>query len=139
MSSTKDFGMYLDEYGDIKDKTAGFDGQEANEAKNKLCSAALKVGVGVGDLDALGIGEGVRDSAFLKSKDITFVKLFFFPIKSIFFTGAYGTSLTPFGITQYAFFWVTVIESLIRTPDSTAQRSDATCEHDSPSPAIQSQ
>ena len=41
-----------------------------------------------------------------------------------------GTSFTPMGVTQYAFFCVTVIESLIRTPLSIAKRRDVckTCQ-----------
>ena len=35
----------------------------------------------------------------------------FLPTKSISFTGAYWTSLTPLGITQYAFFCLTVMDS----------------------------
>ena len=40
---------------------------------------------------------------------------------------------------RFFFFWVTVIESLARTPASIAHSSDTTCEQLSPRPAIQSQ
>ena len=48
------------------------------------------------------------------------------------FTAEWGTSFTTFGLTQHAFFSVTVIESLISSPNLIAQRRDAACVQDSP-------
>lgn len=82
---------------------------------------------GVGDLDVLGVVEvddeveGVLDLG-AKSKEASIDTLRFLPRNLISFTGAY---FTPVGTTQYAFFCVTVIESLMRTPLSIAKRSDA--------------
>lgn len=78
---------------------------------------------------------GVEDR--LKVHEDIIEALLFLPRKSMSLTGAYCTSFTPVGITQYV--CVTVIESLIRTPLSMAKRRDAMCEQDSPSPAIQLQ
>ena len=85
--------------------------------------------IGVGDFDALGVldgeitgdgdgpgrGDDVGEELDLYSRD-SIIEFLFFPQNRISYTGAYGTSFTPVGITHYAFFWVTVIESLIRTP-----------------------
>ena len=49
-------------------------------------------------------GSGVGEGDGLKSTDVSFATLPFFPMKLISFTGAYCTSFTPLGMTQYAFF-----------------------------------
>ena len=54
--------------------------------------------------------------------DVSLARLPFLPSKLVSHIGAYGTSFTEPGITQYAFFSVTVMESLMCTPDSTAHR-----------------
>jgi hypothetical protein len=89
--------------------------QDAKEPKKVVSSSESGACKGVGDFDALGVDAGE------------------------------GSGVDPEGLctkshmTQYAAFWVTVIESLIQTSLAIANRSDATCEQDSPSPAIQLQ
>ena len=61
------------------------------------------------------------------------------PSNLMFLIGEYGISLTTGGKTQYAFFCVTVSDSLICTPASTAHSREATWLHDSPRPAAQLQ
>lgn len=62
------------------------------------------------------------------------------PLKLMSLIGAtYGASLTEGGRTQYVFFCVTVSDTLICIPASTAQTSDATCVHESPRPAARLQ
>ena len=127
---SSDVGIYFKECGSIQDRIAGFEGQDASESMKFLnwsWSEALMLRIGVGDFDALGVldgeitGEGdgpgrrddVGEELNLYSRDSIIEALLFFPQNLISCTGAYGTSFTPVGITQYAFFWVAVIESLI--------------------------
>ena len=66
-----------------------------------------------GEGDGPGRGDGVGEELDLYSRDSVIEVLLFFPQNLISCSGAYGTSFTPVGITQYAVFWVTV-----RVPDT---------------------
>ena len=91
---------------------AGLLEQLAKAEKKAEVSSSVgdsSMGIGVGDFDVVlevsvgggaGDGGGVGDTEALKSSDCKAEKLLFLPIKSMLFTGAYGTSLTPVGITQ---------------------------------------
>ena len=76
------------------------------EAKEAVSSCVRSSKAGVGDFDVPGVDEGDGEGVLAGPKfdDSTAARLFFFPMKSILFTGAYCTSFTPLGITQYAFF-----------------------------------
>ena len=105
---SRDVGMYLEECGSIKDRIAGFEGQEASESMKFLnwsWSGALILRTGVGDFDALGVldgeisgegdgldnGDGVDEEFDLYSRDFIIEALRFFPQNLISCTGAYGT------------------------------------------------
>ncbi len=62
---------------------------------------------GVGDIEALKEVDGEDSYGVWNWRVSIDVANLFFPINCTSFTGAYGTAFTPFGITQYANFWVT--------------------------------
>ena len=91
-----DFDVLLDE---------GVDNVDGEGVDDVDCEGVADVDVeGVDDVDCEGVadvdGEGMDNGDGV----CIAIRLLFFPIKSILFTGACGTSFTLLGITQYAFF-----------------------------------
>ena len=99
--------MYVDAYGLTKERIAGLVEQEFNDANNAFVSYSVASSkAGVGEFDDLGVavGNGDRDGVCVWAQapggdPSRSARLFFFPLKLIFFMGAYGTSFTLLGIT----------------------------------------
>ena len=92
-------GVTVDKDGGITEDSAADGVSAADDGSGDVTTDGTTV-VGTTTVHCVGVGEGDG----VKSNDISFAALPFFPIKLISFTGAYCTSFTPLGMTQYAFF-----------------------------------
>ena len=92
-------GVTVDKDGGITENSAADGVSTADDGSGDVTTDGTTV-VETTSVHGGGVGEGDG----LKSNDVSFAELPFLPMKLISFAGAYCTSFTPLGMTQYVFF-----------------------------------